>query len=296
MENSVRVKLAGGMGNQFFQYFAGLYLAQKNQCELSLMEFRNSKAFKLHGSTIREFDLACGVEIQEFNRGSSMREVFEHRIQKLEFLKARFPVKNYRFYKGSGTGFDSGLEKLQPPVTLSGYFQSYIYFKKVTSERPEAAFLNLRLRSREHDSILKIIKSNRVAAIHVRRGDYVRISKSVGILDFAYYANAVENICTSADKFLVFSDDTQAANQLLQKILGRNAIYIPERLSAGENLDLMSACDIVVTANSTFSFWGALLGPKKSIVITPKKWFLGETDPIHLKPSEWLQLDSSWII
>lgn len=51
---------------------------------------------------------------------------------------------------------------------------------------------------------------------------------------------------------------------------------------------LMSLCTASIIANSTFSFWGAMLGNKKELVIKPKKW-IGDEIP-EIFPPSWLSL------
>ena len=50
----------------------------------------------------------------------------------------------------------------------------------------------------------------------------------------------------------------------------------------------MSLCTASIIANSTFSFWGAMLGNKKELVIKPKKR-IGDEIP-EIFPRSWLSL------
>ena len=61
--------------------------------------------------------------------------------------------------------------------------------------------------------------------------------------------------------------------------------------NTGENspLDmfLMSQCKYAIIANSTFSYWGAMLGRKKELVYYPTKWINSEFGNPHIFPEDW---------
>ena len=62
-----------------------------------------------------------------------------------------------------------------------------------------------------------------------------------------------------------------------------------------EDLWLMSLCRHGITANSTFSWWGAWLGdadPTGRTIITPKKWFTEKAgvSSIDIIPSRWMRI------
>jgi hypothetical protein len=50
-------------------------------------------------------------------------------------------------------------------------------------------------------------------------------------------------------------------------------------------------CNHHIIANSSFSWWGAWLNPKREkIVIAPRKWFANQTDANDLLPQSWIKL------
>lgn len=123
-----------------------------------------------------------------------------------------------------------------------------------------------------------------IVSIHVRRGDYLNKAQleTHGMLDTGYYERAIQ--CTlrwlrhDADrvKFLIFSDAPEAAKTLLNEL----GVQVPCAYFSdnwvGTDVDelcAMAACSAHIVANSTFSYWGALLGRDDGLRISPRAWF-----------------------
>ena len=104
-----------------------------------------------------------------------------------------------------------------------------------------------------------------------------------------YYESAISVMKEKFQKpvFFVFSDDIPWVKVNLNI---PNAYYIDWNKKENSYLDmyLMSLCTASIIANSTFSFWGAMLGNKKELVIKPKKW-IGDEIP-EIFPPSWLSL------
>lgn len=118
-------------------------------------------------------------------------------------------------------------------------------------------------------------EQNDYVAIHYRAGDYQddetaqhpRCSKE-------YYEKAMA-IFPEGTKFIVFSDDIEAA----MKVLGKQTMK-PDSTSYISDFKLMKRCKHFITANSSFSLMAALLGnhPDKKIIM-PSRWFGSSMPP-----------------
>jgi hypothetical protein len=100
-----------------------------------------------------------------------------------------------------------------------------------------------------------------------------------------YIAERIEN-----PHFFVFSDDQDWAHSLALPFVTTVVSHSPH-----EDLWLMSKCRHAVLANSSFSWWGAWLGPDKNggIVVAPKQWFAqGNEDSADIVPERWTRIDS----
>ena len=116
-------------------------------------------------------------------------------------------------------------------------------------------------------------------AVHLRRGDYSSQSNYnsfFGTLSSEYYERAINEIKNKVidPKFFVFSDDISWCKQNLKFLSDVEFVAHGTSVHASEDLILMALCRHQIIANSTFSWWGALLNSNKNkIVIAPSKWF-----------------------
>lgn len=87
--------------------------------------------------------------------------------------------------------------------------------------------------------------------------------------------------------FFVFSDDIPWVKKNMSI---PDAYYIDWNKHEDSYLDmyLMSQCKANIIANSTFSFWGAILGNEKEMVIRPKRWIGNDVPDIF--PSSWFSI------
>ncbi len=119
-------------------------------------------------------------------------------------------------------------------------------------------------------------------SVHVRRGDYLEHSTLFPPLPLAYYAEAME---LTKGPYLVFSDDIEWC--------GRNLpgdCYFMEHNMDFEDLFLMATCDEHITANSTFSWWGAWLADTRAVY--PRQWGPGfHYDSVRIMPEGAIVLE-----
>ena len=113
-----------------------------------------------------------------------------------------------------------------------------------------------------------------VIGVHVRQGDYKKYPY-LGLVSFNYYERALKFAISKFPnaKVIFFSDEIEAALKLAMRLgVGFND---GNAFSTLATLEVMSSVDILICANSTYSFWGAYLGNIPAIY--PYPWFL--TDP-----------------
>lgn len=128
-------------------------------------------------------------------------------------------------------------------------------------------------------------------ALHIRRGDYLKVSQfHVNLWDTSYYQEAVK-LFPKDTKFLVFCKDNQseAQDQDDMEWCERNIpllgidFELYDHTTETEDLNAMGACRGLIGANSSFSWWAAFLGNAKQIVF-PKNWFVDNVQRTELLP------------
>jgi hypothetical protein len=122
--------------------------------------------------------------------------------------------------------------------------------------------------------------------IHIRRGDYAEFSTHP-IQPIEYYAKAIEMVRTihSDIKFYVISDDTHWIKNT--DLFKEMHIFEGNEI---ESLALMALIDsAAICANSSFSWWGAFLGPYKNrnLVIMPNDYVRLPMSH-NIFPKEWV--------
>jgi hypothetical protein len=103
-----------------------------------------------------------------------------------------------------------------------------------------------------------------------------------------YYREAIRFIRQRVGRNVgvnVFSDDPQWCKENFPA-----GCYIVNGNSKYDDMALMAAHDYHIIANSSFSWWGAYLGPQK-LVVAPKQWFSTlDMDATDIVPTHWVRL------
>lgn len=269
--------ISHGLGNQMFQYAAGLGLARQRRALLALDIS--------HYETERERDYLLGrLRVTERVVNPRRRGQLLHRL----LLKG---AADAPLYQEPHFHFDPLLETQAAPVRIRGWFQCERHFLHVAPELRAHFRLRAPLSPTARAMAERIAHSVLPVSLHVRRGDYLRPSDLHYALPLDYYRAAADLLRTrlgAEPTYFVFSDDPAfvagAFDFLADRVVVSGDAKRPE-----EDLMLMSACRHHVIANSSFSWWGAWLNPRADkMVIGPRHWFLDEpTDTADVCPPSW---------
>ena len=137
------------------------------------------------------------------------------------------------------------------------------------------------------------MRQDQSVSIHVRRGDY-KNDKRFDLCSYVYYEKAVKYILNvfreDNIKFYIFSDgeiDLSIFNDICYQVIRHSEM-------CGIDLYLMSKCKHNIIANSTFSYWGALLNENsRKIVVAPK--YAYREKALYRKfpvPEEWIKINN----
>jgi hypothetical protein len=144
------------------------------------------------------------------------------------------------------------------------------------------------------------IRSGPSAAVHFRRGDYARnpdFAREIGVLGPGYYQRAIRQLRERSPdaKLYIFSDDIDAVAREFTPDGPHEFVRCVQPWHAYDKIRLMSRCDHIAIANSTFSWWAAWLNPSPTkLVIAPEPWFAQSPhDTSDLVPPSWVRLPVS---
>lgn len=290
----VIVRAQGGLGNQMYQYaLYKVFLKYGKDCRMSLYSYTDkfiTKSAVMHAKGYL-IDDVFGTKTIKSNKkddeklGSVKMDTIGRLLRKYGFYKkTHFQEEQY-----PKLIFNEKLFSMDN-VYLDGYWQSVHYLEIVEKELRQQFEFARQLEGKNED-ILRQIQSSNAVSIHVRRNDYVSSGVYV-LLGEEYYSKAINLIRSKVDKplFFCFGDDMEWCKK---NIIGEDIIYVDWNKDDNSYIDmqLMSNCKHNITANSSFSFWGAWLNSyEEKCVIRPKYFYNNHQDPIDYWPEEWISM------
>lgn len=310
--SSLQVKLYGGLGNQLFQFAAGLSIAGSRKLTLEI-DFASSDG------SLSEFILPSGTDI-EFYDSRNKRFNLYLKLCNLNLRLSTHAAPNIKkrtikfFSRGlltlilclrsrrlvklldpKGLGYTS-LTSSAKHQYLLGYVQSYIWTEN-SEIFEQVKNIHLRNRNIQLNSLLAEMNSKEILAVHIRLGDYLA-NPRFGQLNQDYYQRAIKKGLDKKEYgcIWVFSNDMHKAKSLL-KFLDKTSLEInwvdDSNLSAPDLMLLLSSCHGIVLANSSFGWWSARLSQNSANFISaPNPWFAELESPRLLTPRNWVHVDS----
>lgn len=290
----VVVGLNGGLGNQMFQYAAGLRLATARGVDLKLdLTFFNSPQY---GVTPRHF------ELRKLNISGLVAKRCDI-IKSMGCDYSRRGLEKIFYRQGGGTllrekqfSFDEDVLSAPGDAYLKGYWQSERYFHDISDLVRQEFSLPFPPTGKNLE-IAKRIQSCESVSLHVRRGDYVDCGKTAachGTCSLDYYHECINRLTCSVRNptFFIFTDDPQWVRANLSLDYPSQVVDHNGQGHGEEDMRLMSFCRHNIIANSSFSWWGAWLNsnPGKQ-VFAPAKWFANfDADLSDLFPPSWIKI------
>ncbi len=299
-------RLLGGLGNQMFQYAAGLALAERRRTVLKLdvSWFKEYAEFEAHNryalscfniteqlATEEEVDRVRGVPLTRLERWS-VRLAGALRLRQ---YARRLGSAGHR-YSPPGFRFHPEFFEQPDPTYLEGMFQSERFFA------PVANLLGVHFSFRYPPppavaDLARRIAGGPSAAVHFRRGDYVRnatFREEIGVLPIDYYHRAVALLrARRPDTTLyIFSDEIDAIEREFKPTGPHVFVRATQPWHAYDKIRLMSLCQHAIVSNSTFAWWAAWLNPSPDkLVVAPDPWLARRSpESADVVPANWTQL------
>jgi hypothetical protein len=288
---AIEVFLRGGLGNQLFQYAAGLYLSTKQGEELilrgDLLPLQADSVANVSRWPVQISDFASeGSIISKTNQPSSGTSIFSKAMQLRRMLGDTFGplMQSFGYLVGDKLNprdfsklnrirvVDSYCASTQPATFLGDYLRNQI----LTVRNPSAEFLELLADSRKDAPI----------NVHLRLGDYRYLEDLYGSADYEVLSRVVKHIKSSSDTPVwLFTDSPEDLSQATLRELSISRVIGPKDLSSPiENLVALSSGSSLVCANSTFSWWSAFLKGPSGAVYYPRP----RSSQLHIFSGEML--------
>jgi hypothetical protein len=317
-------QLNGGLGNQLFQYAFGRTIALKNKTYLIIDKTRfgpQGTISNIDEQSSLGLDLITRIKkkLRNFKKRYYSLGKLDHyhidtvRTYGLKYFNIQEKELNWAIILGLRIKKKLGLSiniidkeheqsfniqnlEIKNNSYLIGYWQSPKYFNDMKDKLTEELSVSTSP-NKYNKKILHSIKNESSVSIHVRRGDYIKHqthNQNFGTCDMEYYNRSISYIKDKVPNasFYIFSDDPDWAEEYINVQGSKRFISRNDQSLDYEDLRLMYSCKHNITANSTFSWWGAYLNQNKNkIILTPKLWFINPSwSDKDLVPNEWIRI------
>lgn len=287
----------GRMGNQMFQYAFGYSLSKKLNTKFFIYKHNSLHYFKLNEELIKHNKKNILVYI--------FKNLFKKNKIRFSLNALKHPLNfclecsiNKNIYKCPNT-IDNGVHLLLPTKNnclYEGFFQSEKYFENYTDDIKKLFQIQPKYKTSFLENKKYLFKKKSIV-IHLRRTDYLIFGiKDLGGIDMTlplnYYKKCMNMIKNINDYNVIFvSDDINH----IKKNFGYKTNYFFEKNDEITDFQILLSADILIIANSTFSWWAAWLNYKKEKVIYAPNYFLGfkinKFYPNGIKVDSWNWID-----
>jgi hypothetical protein len=284
--NEVFIDVNSGLGNQLFMIATAYAYCQEHDKKLVLLDNVKHKYW----------DNIMG-NCRQFLRPNLYKNVkSQHQYNEKEFMYSKIPSTKRNLY-------------------MKGFFQSEKYFKNYEAQIRNLFELPPELTKFVNEQFRKhhIYNNDVVVAVHIRRGDYLKLSDKHTIQPISYFNDAKQKMIElvgSPIRFIYFSDDPIWVKKMIDL---RSRDIVISGYKDYEDFAIMQKCHHFIITNSTFSWWSAWLSKsfnqyltipnnimlkdikvKEKIVIAPSEWFglKGPKEWNTVYPESWIVLNS----
>ena len=311
----ITTNLDRGLGNQLFTFHAGLYLGLSTESNLVRFDLTGIQSEKLlRNSAIDDFEITvqgAPFDIEYSQKFKTPNHVLFERIIHKFFKKHPITRKLMRQFRSITYGFDSELEGLKAPVQIWGNYQSWRYPSTLAGAGIKITF-RVKNPTPWYLALSGEAKVVSPMAIHMRRGDYINYASDLGLLSDDYYLGALKHLLDNKNcannEIWIFSDSLEPAYLLQPKVElllktsspahrgGVKVINPPSNSTSAENLFLLSHASVIITSNSSWSWWAGWIAGKNTHVIVPEPYYkaFGGEFVDHI-PAHWQHFPSKFL-
>lgn len=310
--------LAGGLGNQLFQYAMARQVAHRLGVELKLdlFSYRSDRLrqYGLHAFHIRATP-ATWREVFQICPGMALsrllpRPLYERLWQRLEKAGRRpacrprigeaaaltCPLRQGRVVAERRLTWDADVDLISDSSLLVGWWQNERYFSPLRPTLLEELRPTAPPDARDEE-LLRLISADESVALHVRRDDKVgRDEFKATSLEYSHKAMRLMRERLAHPRFFVFSDSPEWTRQHLGGEPDVTLVDHHDKHHPHLDLRLMSACKHQITAASSMSWWAAWLNPRPDKIVTSPPAFHWAAHPAYdtseILPPSWTVIEA----
>ncbi|CAB4714739.1 MAG: hypothetical protein F2934_06500 [Actinobacteria bacterium] len=295
--NDVLVHLMGGLGNQLFQYTAGLQVASETGGRLyidssapegvSLADVLAPDTIAFASTRVRRsFGLSAGSDAAPARIAIRLQREWATRLGRLTIMRER---------PGSGLHHDG---PSSGRCLLIGWFMHPSWYANTMG----AVGAQLLERLREHPAY-RLASTDNATVISFRRGDFVRWGMD---LSSGYYENALDRLGATDAPCFVVGDDSLfldfARHWLVSRGIAAQRVPSFEGSPGITDLAVLAGAGSVIMSNSSFCWWGVTAGdvevrPGRTVFV-PEPWNRKRQFKAGLtsapKPLAWIPVPSTF--
>lgn len=273
----IGVRLQGRLGNQMFQYAFAFAISKKLNTRFFIDEDKYSsknmydffELYKNGNSLVSKF------QRNYFNKKKYNLNVIEVNHKNSCIANERLLVNNNCIY--------------------NGFFQSELYFHEYR-DLVKKEFTIKKHHLINYQDLLNINNDKPTIVLHIRRTDYLNYgNEKLGgenlALPIQYYNLCLKKISNLDDYNIVFVTDDPS-------FVHTNFYHLNPIISSSKSpivdFQIIMNGDIVVVANSSFSWWGAYLNEKAKKIFAPMYWSgfkIKKEYPADVIPSNWESIE-----
>jgi len=264
------------MSNQMFMYACAYNTAKINDTDYCLSDISALKYFKLNEN-----------------------EKFRNKVKYISFRFLNLLKHNYKFLhlQDNFKDYTNELKNSSHNTWFYGYFQGEQYFKESRNEIRKKFEIKDKYKN-EYINWLNYANINKtLVAVHLRIKDYKEfdIKELDGpdlSLPFSYYKKALKEYINNNNYSIVFlSDDIETVEKEFSYI--SNAVF--SKNNAIVDFQILNNAEVLILANSSFSWWGAWLNNNNNKKVIVPEYFLGfkikRQYPVNIIPENWIQIN-----
>jgi hypothetical protein len=260
-----KVIASSGLGNQLFQFcFAHNLVSNKNK-----VIFENNPIFAKNRSyMLADFNKICHHLSFKTNINISHTSNFGRAVYKFgiadRFSGYLLDKKSFEMiYEDENTNFSLDIIEYEPNSKRRIYWGYWQHWGFIASQMETAVLDIQNFLTHKVQSIPQKFEKNKKLVIHVRREDYLArgLDSVLGVITPGSYRKIITQVCDRENKNLEVITVTDDLNLKNNKLYGEEfgTIIDSSVCSVWQTLKLMAGADYVISANSTLSWWGAVL-------------------------------------